>query len=207
MSAVSVADGARWALAAVFALAAVEKFASLHSGTAAWHPVMLVSRRRRQAARTLMGISLCADILALLLLVVVSPSAGGLLSVALVAAYSVAGRRVHMSTDDEGCSCLWRILNSATRSGFVIRNAFLVALAAYVAAVTPVPSFAGAAWGVIILIIGWAITRLADEWNRSHVEPSDHVPETGNSSGRKGLAPRRDGATSEHDGWPRRARL
>jgi methylamine utilization protein MauE len=181
MSAVSVADGARWALVAVFALAAVEKFSSLHSGTAAWHPVMLVSRRRRQAAKTLMGSSLCADILAILLLLI-SPLAGGLLSIALVAAYSVAGKRVHMSTDNDGCRCFWRILNTSTGSGFVVRNAFLVALAASVATLSPVPSAAGTVWGVIVLAISWTITRLADRWDRIHVESSHHAPETINSS-------------------------
>lgn len=46
-----LADGARWALVTVFALAAAEKAQTLFHRSAAWHPVILARARwRRQAA-------------------------------------------------------------------------------------------------------------------------------------------------------------
>ena len=51
-----LADGARWALAAVFALAAAEKAETLLHRGAAWHPVILAHRAwRRHAAVLIVG--------------------------------------------------------------------------------------------------------------------------------------------------------
>jgi hypothetical protein len=56
-----LADGARWALVAVFALAAAEKAETLLQRAAAWHPVMPPGRWRRHAT-ALIGGSILTDI-------------------------------------------------------------------------------------------------------------------------------------------------
>ena len=61
MSIEAIFDGVRWVLIAVFAFSIIEKAATLWTRSAAWHPVMLVSRGRRRHATTLMATALVAE--------------------------------------------------------------------------------------------------------------------------------------------------
>ncbi len=117
----SLADGARWLLILAFLLAGVEKAITLHSRSAAWHPVMLVSKWRRRNAVRLMQLSLASDVLVVALLVG-SPSLGALTSSALLIAYSVSAATVHSSGRSGGCRCVWGLLNATTKVGLALRT-------------------------------------------------------------------------------------
>ena len=82
------ADGARWVLVIVFVLAAIEKASTLRSRSAAWHPVILVSARRRRHGGVLIAASLMADALAVGRLVS-APLAGAVFGAVLIAGYSI----------------------------------------------------------------------------------------------------------------------
>lgn len=156
-----VANGARWTLVVVFALAAVEKIVTLRSGSAAWHPVMLVNPRLRPWATGLMAGSFVVDVVALGLLIK-WPVQGGLLASALVVAYSAAAARVHIRGAARECRCIWKLLNASTRKGLVVRNVLLIILAGFVATASPTTSVPGVLWaGVLFGAISGA-TRLAD---------------------------------------------
>jgi hypothetical protein len=131
----SGADGARGVLFAVFTLSLVEKGATLWRRSAAWHPVMLVSPRRRRHATALMAAGLVAD-LATTVLLVVLPEAGAVSAVALVLAYTVLALPA-LSGGSGTCRCLWKLLEAKTAVAFLCRNAVLVALAGAVAATRP----------------------------------------------------------------------
>lgn len=135
MAGESVLDGVRWLLVAVFALSAVEKGASLWTRSASWHPVMLVSPARRRHARWLMGAALAAD-LATIALLAAAPLAGAVATAALVATYTGVAFPVH-GRPGQSCRCFWELLDTTTRTSFLVRNGVLVALAAAVAAWAP----------------------------------------------------------------------
>ncbi len=147
-----IADGARWALVVLFSLAALEKVTTLHSRAAAWHPIMLVSRFRREHASVLVAVSLVADVGALLLLAV-RPKVGAALCIALIVIYSTAGVGMHAKAGDAGCRCFWKVMNTSARTGLIARNALLVASAALVLVGAPRVSMGGLAIGAGLLVL------------------------------------------------------
>ena len=154
----AIADGARWALVAVFALAAAEKAETLLHRAAAWHPVMLLGRVRRRHATALMATSLVLDVLALSLLIVL-PLPGALISAGLVSAYTAAVRRLPEAAG--GCRCLWRFFEVRTRQELMVRNLILGLLAGVVASSSPHAGLAGAISAVGILVVLVGATRAA----------------------------------------------
>lgn len=145
-----VADGARWGLAALFALACVEKASSLLRRTAAWHPVMLVSPRRRRRAQLLMGASLLADAAAVFLLLA-APILGALIASALIVLCTWAAKPLHERDEPTDCKCFFRVLNTRTRSGLVGRNCLLLVMAIDVLLGRPTGSWVGAMLGGALL--------------------------------------------------------
>jgi hypothetical protein len=119
--------GAQFALAAVFGAAIAEKAASIRQGSAAWHPVFVANPILRSHAHRLMAGSLGLDLVVVLALLL-APRAGAILAVAAICAYSAAALRVHVTGDS--CSCFWRFGNSRTRRGLLVRNCWLIGLAA-----------------------------------------------------------------------------
>ena len=130
-----VASGARWALVVVFSLAALEKLHTLRSGSAAWHPVLLITDLRRRHAVQLLALSLTADIGEIVLLLG-RPALGGVVAFMLVVTYTVAAFPVHGTGGRDGCRCFWRVLNARSRDGMVARNGALGALGLVVATAT-----------------------------------------------------------------------
>jgi hypothetical protein len=156
----AIVNGARWALVIVFAFAVIEKIQALKSGSAAWHPVMLVSACRRRWATHLMAGSLAVDVVAIGLLIG-DQVKGGLLSAVLVVVYSIAGARVHIQSAEE-CRCLWKLLNTSTRRGLVVRNCVLVLLAGLVMTGSPAISMPGLVWGAALLVVVFAATSMVE---------------------------------------------
>lgn len=171
----AAADGGRWVLVVMLALAAIEKGASLHSRSAAWHPVMLVSSRRRQHAAKLLTISLVADVAAIALLVF-DPKIGALASGALILLYTVAAIRVHGEAGGGDCRCFWKFLNVRTRKGLAARNATLLGLTAGVAIGRPVPSVGGLGWAVVVLGLLALLTGLAERGAEARFRAESLVP-------------------------------
>ena len=155
------ADGARWVLVIVFALAAIEKASTLRSRSATWHPVILVSARRRRHGVLLIAASLIADALALGLLVS-APLVGAVFGAALIAGYSIAARTVHLATSEERCSCFWKGINTSTKLGLMIRNLFLFVLAGLVTVLPPAPTPTGLLWAAGMLTVLFVLARAAD---------------------------------------------
>lgn len=147
-----LADGARWTLVAVFALSAFEKVITLHARSAAWHPVMIVSRRRRTHAPLLMAAALLGDATGVALLVG-RPYTGGLVAALLLSVYSVAGVSGYRSPGDRHCRCVWKILDTASRLTFLSRNVLLFLFAVAVALVRPTSSVLGLGWGLTFLVL------------------------------------------------------
>lgn len=161
VSAGVMSEGARIALVAVLCLAAVEKADVLRSGAAAWHPVLLRSSWRRRHATALMAAASFADLLAVALLVW-RPALGAVLSAALVAGYTVAAG-AQAGRQDEGCRCMWKLLDSRTATGLLVRNTLLVALSVPVAVVGPAGVDSGAAvFAAGALAVTALATTLAD---------------------------------------------
>jgi hypothetical protein len=151
MLTMSVVEGARWALTAVFVLSAVEKGQTLWARSAAWHPLMLVSPTRRRYATALMSAALIAD-LAVIVLLAVLPAIGGPAAGALVAAYTWLALPVH-SRGAGSCRCLWKLLDSKTRLALLGRNVVLFALAlAVTLSWSSTAGVAGFAYGAGLLV-------------------------------------------------------
>lgn len=147
----AILDGARWVLIAVFALSVVEKATTLWTRSAAWHPVMLVSRGRRRHATPLMATALVADAATVVLLGLL-PSVGAIAASVLLAAYTVLALPIH-SGGRGICRCFWKILDTTTKPAFLGRNAVLATLATTVAAQPPSRAgSAGAAFGAALLV-------------------------------------------------------
>lgn len=111
----------------MFALAIVEKVATLKSGAAQWHPVIIVSSWRRRHATFLVGAAVALDSLTVAALVS-KPRLGGAVACGTIGAYTLAARRVQFGA--EGCRCLNRRLDAHTTTGFVVRNLVLVGFGA-----------------------------------------------------------------------------
>jgi hypothetical protein len=156
----ALADGARWALMTLLVLAALEKLASLLRGTAAWHPVLLVSPTRRRWAGWLMGASLLADSTALFLLVA-SPRRGAALTLALIVVYTSAALPLHTHRSSD-CRCFSNYFNSKTRSGLVARNAWIVLMTVLVLLTSPNASWIGLSLGGLLLATTLLLIRLVD---------------------------------------------
>lgn len=154
----SVADGARWALIAVFALAAIEKAMALRARSARWHPVMLVGALRRRFATPLMFGALVADVGAIVLLAL-QPVAGALAALVLVGAYSFAALGVH-SSSGESCRCFWKLANSASRASLIARNSAFVLFGVLVWAVAPETSPLGVLWAAVFVGLVTALAQL-----------------------------------------------
>jgi hypothetical protein len=169
-----MAEGARWLLVVVFALAAVEKGATLWTRSVAWHPVMLVSRARRRHATTLMGAALAADLVAVALLLAV-PVAGAAAGAALVVAYSILSLPVHGGRQSVGsCRCFWKVLNTTTRRGLLVRNVLLAAFALAAAAVPPATvTLAGLAAGGVLLGVVVAVVAATERAQPLGIQPSE----------------------------------
>lgn len=155
---VTLSDGARWVLVAVFSLAAIEKGETLRARSAAWHPIMLMGPRRRRHSTVLMSSSLMGD-LATVGLLVGWPMFGGVLSVVLILLYTVAALGMHSREERTDCRCFWRFMSTSTSLGLIARNALLAGLAALVVSVTSVPSGAGVLAGVTLLVLIVATLR------------------------------------------------
>jgi hypothetical protein len=147
----AVLDGVRWVLIAVFALSIIEKAATLWTRSAAWHPVMLVSRGRRRHATTLMATALVADAATIVLLGLL-PSVGAIAAGVLLAAYTVLALPIP-SGGRGTCRCFWKVLDTTTKPAFLGRNAVLAALTTTVAAAPPSRAgLAGVAFGAVLLV-------------------------------------------------------
>jgi hypothetical protein len=156
-----LADGARWFLVLLFSLAILEKTRTLSQGSAAWHPLMVVSRRRRQYAGEIMGLSLVVDIIAFVLLLV-SPIKGALLSAFLILGYSLAALGMHRRSPNGGCHCFWNLLNTSTRRGLLIRNGSLLVVVCLVLLGHAQPSIQGGAVALAILGFEFFLIRFFD---------------------------------------------
>ena len=151
MSIEAIFDGVRWVLIAVFAFSIIEKAATLWTRSAAWHPVMLVSRGRRRHATTLMATALVADAATIVLLGLL-PSVGAVTASVLLAAYTVLALPIP-STGRGTCRCFWKVLDTRTKPAFLARNAVLAAFTVTVAAQPPSrASVAGVAFGAVLLV-------------------------------------------------------
>lgn len=171
-----LSNGACMALAVLMSLAVAEKVTSIRSGAAAWHPVMLMSAQRRRHARTLMTIAAAADATVVALLVLL-PTLGGVLAIALLVLYTRLGAAAHGDGRREPCRCFWRVLNTATVDGLRARNATLAVLAALTA------TTATATWNVgsvalaaaclaCVALAGTLGDRYAGRLSRTRVPPS-----------------------------------
>jgi hypothetical protein len=156
----SLSDGARWVLFLVFVLAAVEKVSILRSGSARWHPMMLVSDRRRRHADLLIASSLTAET-AVLVTLLVHATWGAIVAVSLIVIYTVAAQPTRRNRD-AGCQCLWKILNPTKSSGLIARNAFLLGLSAVVYLVSPRLSLLSILWSVILLLLVGVVSHVGD---------------------------------------------
>lgn len=105
------AGSALLVMLSVFLLAGSEKVLVLYRGASNWHPVMLVSLRRRHLARILMTGSLGVDIITLTLLLV-APRAGGVAAMVLICAYTVAALPAHRVGTASECGCFFALLNT-----------------------------------------------------------------------------------------------
>jgi hypothetical protein len=178
-------DGARWALVAVFALAAAEKAETLLHGAAAWHPVILAHPSWRRRAAALMAASLLADIGAVAALIV-RPAWGAVAAVVLVGVYSLAGRGVHGSGGGDDCRCLWKVLRTRTRTGFLARNLALICLSVLASSSTSGGSPRAVVSGVAIFVAVGTLTRLADCAARRHLILAHATRQRGDGRGEGG---------------------
>lgn len=169
-----VAEGARWVLALAFLLAAMEKVLALRSRSAAWHPVMLVSPVRRRLANTLFSISAVADICAVVLLIL-APRNGGVLAGALVFTYTVAGWSVHAGGHEEQCDCFWRVLNTYTREGLLVRNSLLIVSAILVSTGVSSQQLSGVLWGIALSALIVGSTQFVERRKRSAVAREEAI--------------------------------
>ena len=158
-----IGEGARWSLVIVFVLAIAEKVATLRSGSAQWHPLMLVTLRRQKYATPLMIASLFVDVLAVALLVSRSAE-GALVSGGILLVYTAAAWPVHESSSDSTCRCFYGLFNSSTRKGLILRNSLLFALAV-VTWLEPVRSVTWSGMlGAILLLAAIAVaSRFTDK--------------------------------------------
>lgn len=133
----------------LFSLGALEKVTTLHSRAAAWHPIMLMTRFRREHATLLVAISLVADVGALLFLAV-WPKVGAPLCIALIVIYSTAGVGMHAKAGDAGCRCFCKFMNTTTRTGLVARNSLFLALPGPAFTVEAIQTDHGAKFGSLL---------------------------------------------------------
>jgi uncharacterized membrane protein YphA (DoxX/SURF4 family) len=120
------ADSARVLLALTFALAAVEKFNTIRTRSASFHPVLLARPRLRAHAMAVMVASLLADVATIVGLTLL-PAAGVLLAISLLGLYTLTGARaLWTSASRTDCRCLFGLLETRTLEAFLLRNALLV---------------------------------------------------------------------------------
>lgn len=168
-----VADGSRWLLIALLALACLEKASTLVHHAAAWHPVMLLSPARRRWASTLMSVSLLADAGVASLLLWWPRLAAGLVGV-LIVTYTWAAWPLHEWDGASDCRCFFKLRGPRTRLGFVVRNVWLLLLASTVLATPPNYSRTGPLLGVLLFgvtllagTVGDGIARVSAELSHS----------------------------------------
>lgn len=109
---------------------AAEKAASLLRGASAWHPVMLQRGWSRRNATPLMAAALVTDILVIVALLL-RPPYGAVAAFCLVTLYTVAGVGVYRA-GHERCSCLMGLLEAASTTAFLTRNAAILGAATLV---------------------------------------------------------------------------
>ena len=123
----AVSEGLRWTLILVFALALLEKISVLGAGTAAWHPMIVLSERRRRHATSLMAAASASDAATIMLLLIWAP-VGALASASLIAVYSTLA--LGMRNRAEGCRCFWKVLDATSLPTLLVRNLALSAMSA-----------------------------------------------------------------------------
>jgi hypothetical protein len=122
----ALAPGARLALMFLFLLSGAEKALTLRARSAAWHPVILANPVLRPHAALWATASLAWDVTAAIL-VVLWPTVGLTLCASALLVYTAVGGRVQTSRG-ETCRCFWKLLDTSSRSGLIIRNVSLLAL-------------------------------------------------------------------------------
>lgn len=155
----------------IFSLAAVEKLNLLRTNAAAWHPIMLASPRRRHNATLLMALGLGADLVVVALLLS-QPARGSVVAAILVLGYSIAAMGVPESVGGSSCRCLWKVMNTWTRSGLLVRNSMFVGLAA-LARVQPVVQITreSLVWAGLLFVIVTGLSGAVD-WIARRLAPS-----------------------------------
>jgi len=114
----------RWAISAVFLLAAYEKFDRIRLRTTRLHPVLLQLRLLKSRAPLVLGMSMVADLTICILLAGSSSLAGPLLGAAALLSYTAVAARVPAASISEGCSCTsLPALEARTKGGLLARNA------------------------------------------------------------------------------------
>lgn len=168
----STADGMRWALLIILALASLEKAERLHSGHASDHSAIHRWAALRRYPRLVMTASLFADILASVLLVL-EPSMGGVAAISLLTSYSTAA--LGRSDEDtwgeitsNGCQCLPGSLETKSAKGLLARNGVLVIFAGVVSGVSPTPSFPGMLWAAVLLTLLAKLVAAIEGSNSTH---------------------------------------
>lgn len=134
-----LADLAAGALSIVLGLSMFEKGTVLFARSAAWHPVIVVSRRRRRYAIILMTGGLMSEVLISTGLAMGLREAGAVF-VALLVIYTAAGIGVYTVRPSEKhstCRCLFGLLEARELVGFLGRNLVLALLAVPVIVTSP----------------------------------------------------------------------
>lgn len=124
--------------------------------------------------------SLLADTAAVLLLAL-APVVGSALVLGLLAIYTMAGVGVHAG--DGSCRCFWRIMNTSTAGGFVVRNVLLAAIASIALVAPRETGTAEFIVAVSYLALVTVSARVLDRWwmsrdvsASSEVQPGGHSP-------------------------------
>lgn len=193
----AIAYGARALLTVVFILAVIEKVITLQRKSAAWHPVLIVSRWRRNHAPALIDAALMSDLTAVVLLVV-TPPAGAVVSIAILLAYTVAAIPMHAAPTSSPCRCMWKILDTTTRGGLLLRNALLALLSSTLIVASPIGSVEGWGWTLSLFAMVATANRLASRTGRRRTrgkgpfrveQGGDHALEPGSALVMEGEEP------------------
>ena len=161
------------------------------------HPVMVVSPGRRRRAPLLMGMSLLADVSAVFLLLG-APSLGAILAGALFVTYTWVAMPVHLDGRPADCRCFFKLLNTRTSTGLLVRNLWLLLLAVVILLGRPIASWAGLGVGLALLaatsLLVAAIDRISGAaMRRSH---DDRAPPGNSIVTSFGGSPKKGGGAS-----------
>lgn len=117
-------------IAILFGLSAFEKFQQVFSGSAAWHPVLLLRPRLREHATAVFVISAALDVVTAVGMLF-APQITGVLCIALLATYSaVTIASSETKARPKACRCFGRFFEAPGRSYVAIRNLALTVLVA-----------------------------------------------------------------------------